>query len=248
MNRRVLYDIPMYIHNFRGYDSHLIVTSMSEHGDRVLAPIGQNMEKYLQLKWGKNMVFRDSFQHMSSSLEALVESLRKTDERRFTNLQTVMNKHYRQVDHKLLLRKGVFPYEYVDSFERLDEQQLPPREAFFSRLRGEEISEADYDYAQQVWTAFGCRTLKDYLELYLRSDVCLLADVFQNYRTNCKAYYDLDPAYFVSAPQLSWNAMFKSLKLKLELISDQEMFLMISPHILGGFCHACVRYAKAYNM
>ena len=73
-----------------------------------MAPIGQTMEKYLQLKWGKNLVFRDSLQHMSSSLEALVESLRKTDESKFMVLQSVMDHHYNGVDHRLLLRKGVF--------------------------------------------------------------------------------------------------------------------------------------------
>ena len=100
----------------------------------------------------------------------------------------------------------------------------------------------------QVWSAFGCRTLKDYLELYLRSDVCQLADVFQNYRVNCKKYYALDPAYFVSAPQLTWNAMFKKLDLRLELISDSEIYRLIQPHIRGGICHASVRHAQANNI
>ena len=99
-----------------------------------------------------------------------------------------------------------------------------------------------------MWSAFGCRTIKDYLELYLRSDVCQLADVYQNYRVNCKKYYDLDPAYFISAPQLTWNALFKKLNLKLELISDSEMYRLIQPHNRGGICHASVRHAKANNI
>ena len=78
-----------------------------------------------------------------------------------------------------------------------------------------------------MWTAFGCVTLEDYLKLYLASDVCQLADVFQNFRSICHQKYQLDPAYFVSAPQLAWNSMFKMQDLKLELISDPEMYRMI---------------------
>ena len=93
-----------------------------------------------------------------------------------------MGTRYPATDFKLLLRKGIFPYEYLDSFEKFQEPQLPARESFFSTLRQEECSEKDYAYANQVWTAFGCHSLEDYLKLYLASDVCLLADVFQNFR------------------------------------------------------------------
>ena len=81
-------------------------------------------------------------------------------------------------DVALLERKGVFCYNYIDSFERLKESALPHREAFFNKLCGEECSEADYAHAQHVWKEFNCNTLKDYMSLYLLSDICLLADVF----------------------------------------------------------------------
>ena len=160
-----------------------------------------------------------------------------------------MGAQYPAADYKLLLRKGVFPYEYLDSFAKMADAQLPPREAFRSTLTGKDCSEDDYQYAQQIWTAFGCRSLEDYLKLYLTSDVALLADVFQNFREICfRGRYQLDPAYFVSAPQLAWNSMFKMLNLKVELISDPEMYRMIQPNIRGGICHASVRYARANNI
>ena len=99
-----------------------------------------------------------------------------------------------------------------------------------------------------MWTAFGCVSLEDYLKLYLASDVCQLADVVQNFRSICHQNYQLDPAYFVSAPQLAWNSMFKMQDLKLELISDPEMYRMIQPNIRGGICHASGRYARANNI
>ena len=73
-------------------------------------------------------------------------------------------------------------------------------------MSGETCSENDYAYAQSVWREFGCRTMRKYMQLYLTTDVCLLADVFENFRATCHEAYELDPAYFVSAPQLAWNA------------------------------------------
>ena len=245
--RRVAYDIPIFIHNFRGYDSHLIITVMTEYPDRPIQPIAQNMERYLQLKWGANLVFRDTFQFLTSSLDSLIQSQKKTDETKFFKLNTKIAEEYPGVDAKLMLRKGVFPYEYAKSIEQLSETKLPPIEAFYSTLRSEACTPADYEYAQQIWNAFNCKTLEDYLKLYLLSDVCLLADVFQNFRDICYRNYKLDPAYFISAPQLSWNSMFKMLNLELELISDPQMYRLIQPNIRGGICHASGRYAKANN-
>ena len=86
---------------------------------------------------------------------------------------------YPEEDVELLERKGVFCYDYIDSFARLDEPALPPREAFFNKLGNMECSQADYSHAQHVWDNFHCSSLKEYMALYLLSDICLLADVFQ---------------------------------------------------------------------
>ena len=205
--RRVVFQIPVFIHNFRGYDGHLIVHSFNKFPSREIKVIGQSMERYLQVAWGKNLVFRDSLQHLSSSLEKLTESLMKVGEHKFKHLAHMANLRYGRdgvpVNLKLLTRKGVFPYEHLTLMDVLDETELPSRDAFASRLSGSEISEADYAHAQNVWTTFRCRTMRDYLELYLFTDVCLLADVFQTFRANSKEAYDLDPAYFVSAPQFA---------------------------------------------
>ena len=249
--RRVVFQIPVFIHNFCGYDGHLIVHAFNKFPDREIKVIGQSMERYLQVAWGKNLVFRDSLQHQSSSLEKLTESLLKVGEHKFKHLEHMANQRYGRdgaaVNLKLLTRKGVFPYEYLKHMDVLDETQLPPREAFASRLSGSEISEADYAHAQNVWKTFRCRTMRDYLELYLFTDVCLLADVFQTFRATSKEAYDLDPAYFVSAPQLAWNAMLKFIKRPIQLITDAEMYRMIQPAVRGGICHASVRYARANN-
>ena len=130
------------------------------------------MERYMQLKWGKNLVFRDSFMFLTSSLESLVQSLRKTEETKFQYLELIIGTRYPGADFKLLLRKGVFQYDFLNSFDKFNERALPAREAFFSTLRGEECLQVDYDYAQRVWAGFNWRSLEDYLKLYLASDVC----------------------------------------------------------------------------
>ena len=110
-----------------------------------------------------------------------------------------------------------------------------------------ECSQADYAHAQLVWENFHCQSLKEYMALYLLSDICLLADVFQAFRNNSLDEYQLDPAYFVSAPQLACNALLKHIDRPIPLITDPEMYHMIQPNIRGGICHASVRYARANN-
>ena len=135
----------------------------------------------------------------------------------------------------------------MSTFALLDKLALSPREAFFNKLGDVECSEADYAHVQQVYADCQCESLKEYMQLYLLSDICLLADVFQMFRNNSLNKYQLDPAYFVSAPQLAWNALLKHINQSIPLITDPEMYRMIQPNIRGGICHASVRYARANN-
>ena len=112
----------------------------------------------------------------------------------------------------LLLRKGVFPYEYMDSWEKFDENTLPPKKAFYSNLNLEDISDEDYAHAQKVWDVFEIKNLGEYHDLYVQSDTLLLEDVFENVRNKCLEIYELDPVYFMSATGLAWQACLKKQK------------------------------------
>ena len=109
----------------------------------------------------------------------------------------------------LLLRKGVYPYEYMDSWERFHETLLAPRKAFYSELNLEHISDKDYNYAQKVWEVFGINNLGEYHDLYVQCDTLLLADVFEKFRDTCIEIYGLDPSHFLNAPGLSWQVCLK---------------------------------------
>ena len=104
------------------------------------------------------------------------------------------------IDIDILLQKGVYPYEYMDSFDRFQETELPPIEKSHSSLTDESISKKDYQHAQKVWKAFSCETMGDYHDLYLKTDVTLLADVFQTFRRTCVKAYKLDPLHYLTAP------------------------------------------------
>ena len=147
----------------------------------------------------------------------------------------------------ILLRKGVYPYEYMDGWDRFSEKVLPDKDSFYSSLTMEDISKTDYVHANNVFKKFGMNDLGDYHDLYVRSDTLLLADIFENFRQSCLENYELDPAHFVSLPGLAWQACLKKTNVELELLKDYDMLLMLEEGIRGGICHAVNRYAHANN-
>ena len=121
----------------------------------------------------------------------------------------------------MLVRKSVYPYEQIDSWEKLDETALPPKKDFYSNSNLENISDEDYTHAQKIWHVFEIKNLAEYHDLYVQNDTLLLADIFENFRNMCLNIYELVPVYFVSAPGLTWHACLKK-TVKLELIEDYE--------------------------
>ena len=248
--------IPVVFHNLSGYDSHLFIKNLG-YTDGNIDCIPNNEEKYISFtkntvtgsytnKEGKTkpikhkIRFIDSFKFMSTSLDNLVNNL---PDDAFNNLEGC----YKGEKLSLVKGKGVYPYEYMDSLERLDETKLPPKEAFYSKLTGEGISNEDYERVKKVWKVFGMKTLQDYHDLYNVTDVLLLADVYENFRNICMENYNLDPAHYFTAPGLAWDACLKMTNVELELLSDIDMLLMIEKGIRGGVSMISNRYGKANN-
>ena len=147
----------------------------------------------------------------------------------------------------LLLRKGVYPYEYMGSWERFNETSLPSKKEFYSNLNMEDIDDIDHRHGNNVFNKFKLNNLGDYHDLYVQSDTLLLADVFQNVRDMCLKEYELDPAHFLSLPGLAWQACLKKTNIELEFSTDYDMLLMVEKGIRGGICHSIHRYTKANN-
>ena len=139
-----------------------------------------------------------------------------------------------------MLRKGVYPYEYMDNWERFNKTSLPSKESFYSNLNMENIEDIDYRHGNNVFNKFKLNNLGEYHDLYVQSGTLLLADM-------CLKEYELDPAHFLSLPGLAWQACLRKTNVELELLTDYDMLLMVEEGIRGGICHSVHRYAKANN-
>jgi hypothetical protein len=139
----------------------------------------------------------------------------------------------------MLLRKGVFPYNYMDGADKLEVPQLPSKDHF--------NHEEDYEHAQAVWEAFRMEKLQDYMELYLKTDVLLLADIMSNYQQITKTYYGLDPFWFLTAPSLSLSAALRMTRVKLQLFTDIDQYNFVSKSVRGGLSYINHRKAVANN-
>ena len=123
----------------------------------------------------------------------------------------------------LLLKKGIYTYEYMDSWEGFTETSLSDKEAFYSNLNMENITDVDYKHAKIVFKNLINKNLGDYHDLNVQSDTLLLADAFENFRNMCINVYELDPAHFLSAPGLACQACLKKTEVKLELLTNVDM-------------------------
>ena len=245
--------IPVIFHNLRGYDSHFIMQEIGEivkkhtyknkKGEEIQMNINcipNNMEKYMAFMLGNHLIFLDSFQFMSSSLDKLVSNLPNEAFKYTYNI-------FKQEQFELMKQKGVYPYDYMDSFDKFNKTELPIKEEFYSILNNEHISDEQYKHAQNVWNTFKLKSMGEYHNLYLKSDVLLLADVFENFRKTCLQYYKLDPCHYFTSPGLSWDAMLKRTNIELELMTDINMFQFIEKGMRGGISYIANRYGEANN-
>ena len=249
-------NISVFFHNLAGYDSHLFIKKLNVTEGNIDC-IQNNEEKYISFsktiktreytnKRGEiknkkfKIVFKDSMKFMLSSVEALVNNLSEDD---FKNLE----KYFIPEEIKLLKQKGFYPYEYMDNIEKLKDTKPPPQKAFYSKLTGKGINNYNYNHVLEVWKTCKIKKLKEYHEVYNKTDVLLLADVFEKFRDLCLKNYGLDPAHYYTAPGLAWDAMLKMTKINLELLSDVDKLLMIEKGIRGGISIISNRYGKANN-
>ncbi|XP_077262575.1 uncharacterized protein LOC143897644 [Temnothorax americanus] len=256
LNYRNVYVIPVFFHNLSGYDAHFIIEKIANdfEGEVELLPLTK--ETYISFSktvketqtdgtWDRYVKLRfvDSYKFLAASIETLASYLSK-DKQRITRSEYA---DLSTEDLDLLTRKGVFPYEYVDSLDKLRETDLPPREVFYSSLTDETASESDYEHATRVWRRFRVRDLGEYSDLYLKTDVLLLADIFENFRDTCMASYGLDPAYYYTLPGFTWDAMLRYTGVRFELLTDIDMVLFVEHGIRGGLSQCSLRYARANN-
>ena len=231
------YKLPVVFHNLRGYDAHMIFQKIHRrHGKITVIP--NNSERYISFTVGR-LKFLDSMQFLSGSLEDLAAQL---NEDQFHNLAKVYSNEKQQ---RLLRQKGVYCYDYMNSMEKFDEACLPDQTMFHNSLTGKDITDGQYIHAKVVWKTLQCTTMKDYHNHYLKTDILLLADVFENFRKMVMSKFQLDPIHYYSLPGLSWDAMLKYTGVEMDLITDIDMYHMVEKGMRGGICNISHRYATA---
>ena len=195
---------------------------------------GKEIYKYI------NARFLDSSRFLESSLAKLAESLPQD---RFIHTR----KYFPDCSNfELVTQKNFFPYEYITDASKYDDSYLPSREAFASSLaNGSTISEYEYEFAQKVYRDFNCKTLGDYSDLYVKIDVLLLAEVFEEFRRKSNTVFNLDPSWYISLPGYVWSAALKYTNASIELITDKDMFLLFKSSKRGGFVFVNRWYAEA---
>ena len=221
------------------YDSHLIIKEISKFDVKV-SVIPNGLGKCMAFTINRNLVSIDSMQFMNFSLDSLVKNLSDDN---FKYLSEELSGKFL----RLVKQKGVYPYEYIDSFKKFSENKLPDRSKFFSSIKGKCISEKDYFKAVDVWNVFKMNTMGDYHDLYLKTDVLLLADVFEKFINTCLNYYGLNPCHYLSSRGLSWDAMLKMTTIELGLISDIDVRLFSAKRMRGGISYIAKRHSKANN-
>ena len=199
----------------------------------------------------KNLVFIDSMQFMNSSLYKLVKNVSVED------FKYLIEK-FGSKNVELLKQKGDYPYNYMNSFERFNEENLPARKYFYSSTKDRKIGDDGkisdghvsdkYCFTcEKIWNKFEMKNMDDYNDHYLKKDVLLLADVFKKFIDTYLKFYGLDPYHYFNSPGSCWDAMLKMTGIKLEGMSDIDKYVFTQKGLRGRISYIAKRYAKANN-
>lgn len=247
---RIPKKFPIIFNNLSNHDYRSLIKELSDIDDDLVDIIPLSKDSHTAiLKWitidnrGKiQLRFLNSFRFLPFSLDNLVQNLSSNE---MVTLKSFYPEHERKFN--LLLMKGIFPYKYLNSLEKLSETCLPSIHTFFNTITDQQCSVEDYNHAKEVWSVFECKTLEDYLMLYHKRDVFLLTDVFEQFRLVCQKTHNLDLCHYYTAAEFSWDAVLKLTEIKLDLLRDNDMISFLQNGIRGNIAHCSQKYSMANN-
>ena len=232
--------VPAFAHNLKGYDLNLFLRDLARTSDSI-SVIPETIEKFKAV-FTENFTFLDSFAFMSSSLDKLARNLKTEGTDKFKRLKKEFPKFF-----DLMLEKGIYFYDYACDFAIFSETEMPQKSDFFSILQEQDISDNDYSRAKHVYKVTGCKTLLDYMEIYVKQDTAILCDVFESFRELCINFYELDCCHYISLPSFAWDAMLKKTNVQLEYITDIDIYTFLENNLRCGVTTVNHRYFKANN-
>ena len=231
--------IPLYCHNLSGFDSHLIIKALQIKSEN-FSVLSRNEEKIISMDIGKFRLI-DSISFMPQRLDTLVENLKMKDPTKFIQTYKLANKDPAKIE--IFLGKGIFPYEYLTDESKLQDTSLPPIEEFYSTLKESDVTVEDYKKAKEVWKKFKCQSLREYMELYCRSDTHLLADVWKNFCDVTSYHLTIHPeADYISLPSYAFDCFKNRLQCEQKTnisVIDSELEIFhndVATGIRGGSC------------
>lgn len=257
--------IPIVFHNLN-YDSHFLIEHLANIFPGKIDIIPKTSEDYISFtkemrksvfikdeKKDKNidenyrenlkLRFIDSYRFLRCSLAELAKNV-SLDKMNITRKEW---KHLSKNEFQLLTQKGVYPYEYMNTWNKFKETKLPPKKDFNDRLNDSRISDEQYAFAQNIWNTFKIGNMREYTSLYLKTDVLLLADIFEQFRDNCIKMYEVDPAHYYTLPGYSWDCMLKKTQVQIELFTDIDKMMFVERGIRGGISQCSKRHSVANN-
>ena len=226
INLKISKEVPVIFHNLKGYDSHLIFKELSKFNCKI-SVIPNGLEKYMSFTLNNDIAFIDSMLFMNSSFDKLAKNLSDKD---FKCLSEVFSGEKLE----LVKKKGIYIYEYFNSFKQFKETSLPDIDKFFSSLKDCGISEKEYQRAYDVWKVFKIENLGQHHDLHLKTDVLLLCDVFEKFISVRLKNYGLDSCHYFSSPGISWDAMLKMTVIQLEKMNNIDVHLFLEKGMRGG--------------
>ena len=233
------YLINVFAHNSQNFDQSFLIRALQNLDNKIpFSCLPRNSNKFISLQIG-SFIFKDSYLFLNKSLDYLTGTINDDDR---ISLKQEFGKNY-----QLLTKKGIYPYDYFDNTKKYYEQKLPNKNEFFNKINNKSISDEDYEHAKNVFEKFECENLLDYSILYLKTDICHLADVFQKFSNFAYKTYNLYPTHSYTLPGFSWQAMLKMTKIELELISDPDMYLFLIDTIRGGISVCNKKHVIADN-
>ena len=237
-------ELVMLFHNSKSYDNKYMLDIFSKVGNVKIRCLGHNQDKFKMITFripGKDYSLKiiDRLSFSQSNLDSLSKEL---DD----NLKFVTKNHFKDKFELVNKKLENFPYDYLNT-EKLLEENLPDKKEFYNKLTLSHISDKDYYTVEKFYKDMKFKNLKEYLQCYLKSDICLLADVFLNFRNIIFDNYELDCCKYISAPSLSKDASLKYSKAKIENIMDIDVFNFVKRSMSGGLSNSINPYEKIEN-
>ena len=218
------------------YDNSILLKSLCDiYKDEItLNCIGNSCESFKMIDFKfKNMKYSfkllDISNFIKGSLSGLSKNLLDKDE-------IITKKHF-PYNFELLKQKTAFPYECLTK-DNIFDKELPSIDKFYSSLKLQNISQKEYDKTLEIYKKLKCKNVKDYLEIYMKLDICLQSDIFNVFRNTIWDKFEIDCSKYITSCSLSLDLMLKYTKVKIELFKDITMFDYTDSSILGGLCIA----------